>query len=493
MRPGLPGKPKTRGAVTDRHMPNLPTIIARFRPCLLIFICCALLSVPGIPGSSAHAETLGRIIASRLNVREQPGIGHRIVATLSRGDTVTVLDTTDEWLRVRHGERIGWVRNRDPYIRILTPGEAAAVEAAARDHVKQERESIQRKIEAGAAEVVSYTQSEAAVIGTLNEIDRSLNDAMVRRKALETELGQLKQKIDGTQADVARLSEAQAETRAYASRRLVALYKLSRIGHVHLLASAGSIHELFLRENTLSRILDNDIKLLRAMASNRRELNRLLAVQHSQQAALTELDAELRQQVGRMAAQKARKAELLEEVRSRKSLQMAALEALRESASQLDEKIRNLDVKPVQREPDITLPDKPFAELKGLLKMPVEGRIVSTFGPYRNRQFNVVNFRSGIDIQADRGEPIRSVFIGRVVYANWFKGYGNMIIIDHGDGFHTVYANAEELFKKTGDTVQTGEVVATVGETGSDTGTKLHFEIRHDRKPVDPLQWIEKG
>jgi len=105
----------------------------------------------------------------------------------------------------------------------------------------------------------------------------------------------------------------------------------------------------------------------------------------------------------------------------------------------------------------------------------------------------VVNFRSGIDIKADRGEPVRAVCVGEVVFANWFKGYGNMIIIDHGGGFHTVYANIEEFFKKVGDGAQTGEVVATVGDTGSITGAKLHFEIRRDSKPVDPLKWIAKG
>ena len=124
--------------------------------------------------------------------------------------------------------------------------------------------------------------------------------------------------------------------------------------------------------------------------------------------------------------------------------------------------------------------------------MPVKGKILSAFGPYKNRQFNVINFRNGIDIQAERGEPVRAVCKGKVVFAAWFKGYGNMIIIEHGNCFHTVYANIEELFKKVGQGVQTGEVVATVGDTGSETGSKLYFEIRKDRKPVDPLKWIDR-
>jgi septal ring factor EnvC (AmiA/AmiB activator) len=101
-----------------------------------------------------------------------------------------------------------------------------------------------------------------------------------------------------------------------------------------------------------------------------------------------------------------------------------------------------------------------------------------------------MNFRSGIEIQAERGEPIRSVRDGRILFASWFKGYGNMIIIDHGKNYCTVYAHAEELFKQKGDTVLAQEVIATVGDTGSTPGPGLYFEVRHHGKPMNPITWI---
>lgn len=125
--------------------------------------------------------------------------------------------------------------------------------------------------------------------------------------------------------------------------------------------------------------------------------------------------------------------------------------------------------------------------------MPVKGKIVIPFGPHKNKKFNMVNFQSGIEIKADRGEPIRSVFDGQILYADWFKGYGNMIIIDHGENYYTVYAHAEELFASKGDNIDMGDVVATVGDSGSMIGPGLHFEVRHHGKPVDPLKWIKKG
>ena len=128
-----------------------------------------------------------------------------------------------------------------------------------------------------------------------------------------------------------------------------------------------------------------------------------------------------------------------------------------------------------------------------MLSFPVKGKIIQLFGPYRNPQFNVMNFRGGIDIQADRGDPIQAVHRGRVLYADWFTGYGNMMIIDHGDAYYTVYAHAEALFKKKGAAVEAGEVIATVGDTGSLEGAVLHFEIRHHGKPIDPLGWLQTG
>lgn len=125
--------------------------------------------------------------------------------------------------------------------------------------------------------------------------------------------------------------------------------------------------------------------------------------------------------------------------------------------------------------------------------MPVKGKITFLFGPYKNPEFNVTNFRSGIGIKVKKGDPVRAVFKGTVVFSDWFKGYGNMIIIDHGNNYHTVYAHLEEVFKATGDLVETGEVIATAGDTGLISETTLHFEIRHHGKPLDPLHWLKHG
>ena len=184
---------------------------------------------------------------------------------------------------------------------------------------------------------------------------------------------------------------------------------------------------------------------------------------------------------------------LLADIRSQKALELAAIDALTQAANELDRKINSLNTKMNGAYHNENISPMPFSDHKGLLIMPVNGKIINFFGPYKNQRYNITNFRSGIDIKAENGEPIRSVFQGKVLYSSWFKGYGNMIIVDHGKNYYTVYAHLEEAFKVKGDMVETGEVIATVGDTGSMTGAKLYFEVRHHGKPVNPLAWLKKG
>ncbi|MBU4185728.1 MAG: M23 family metallopeptidase, partial [Proteobacteria bacterium] len=168
-------------------------------------------------------------------------------------------------------------------------------------------------------------------------------------------------------------------------------------------------------------------------------------------------------------------------------------ESLKNSANELDQTIKALSIEFNQFKQVEKIKTKNFASFKGLLNMPVKGKIISFFGHYKNTKFNVKNFRNGIDIEADRGEPIYAVSDGLIIYSSWFKGYGNMIIIAHGENYYSVYAHIEELFKTKGDKVEKDEVIATVGDTGSIVGSGLYFELRHHGKPMNPLEWLTLG
>jgi septal ring factor EnvC (AmiA/AmiB activator) len=358
---------------------------------------------------------------------------------------------------------------------------------------KQRAKDISRKIEKSKVEVLMFTRQEAAIINSLNETDLSLNNARKRVSSIKLESAALEKKIEESTNLTKELVKRIEISEEYASRRLVAFYKLNWLGRMHVLASAESMYEFFQRERAMEQILAYDENILKNLAENKSSLEKLLGGLNSQKMAKLSLEADLKEQIRIMSQQKAKRSELLEDIRNKKSLEMAAIESLKESAKTLDQTIKSLSLESNRTKQVENIPPQPFILLKGLLQMPVKGRIIFLFGPYKDTKFNVLSFRSGIDIQADRGEPVHSVSRGQVLYSSWFKGYGNMIIIDHGDNYYTVYANVEELFKTKGDKVETGEVIATVGDTGSRIGPKLYFEVRYHGKPVDPLQWIKKG
>ncbi len=361
------------------------------------------------------------------------------------------------------------------------------------DTFKNRAEHITREIEKSRQEVKRFTRQETDTLRQLERVERSLDKIRKRAATLKAEIKQFDRQIAAAQSDAQKLRDQIRANEKYVARRLVAMYKMNWLGRLHLLASAESLHEFMQRRAALERILAHDAKIRQQLIEDQQKLNLVLHQLEKHKAAKhARMDA-YKHQMKAVAREKALRTRLLADIRGQKSLELAAIEALTRNARQLDRKIKSLNDQLATAASDKNRGQMRFSAHKGLLIMPVKGKIVSLFGPYKNRKYNITNFRSGIEIQADRGAPVRSVFNGRVLYANWFKGYGNMIIIDHGGNFYTVYAHLEELFAAKDDTVQTGDVIATVGDSGSLTGTRLYFEIRHHGKPENPLQWIKTG
>jgi septal ring factor EnvC (AmiA/AmiB activator) len=118
--------------------------------------------------------------------------------------------------------------------------------------------------------------------------------------------------------------------------------------------------------------------------------------------------------------------------------------------------------------------------------------VLTRFGTQHHPQFGTIVFRRGIEIEAHEGEPVRAVEGGNVAYADWYKGFGKLMILDHGSGFFTLYGNLSQLNLAKGDRVVKGQVVGLAGETGSMKGSKLYFEIRRNGEAQDPLAWLAK-
>ncbi len=174
----------------------------------------------------------------------------------------------------------------------------------------------------------------------------------------------------------------------------------------------------------------------------------------------------------------------------RRSLDFKALEAISRAGAARDDSGPEGRRSSLHRRP-IEAPPPAFSGQQGLLGFPLTGEheffSVGKIGPDSE---NILH-NGGLFVRAPQGEPIRSIFRGSVIFAEWLKDYGLVMIIDHGEHYCSLIAHADQLLKGVNDTVESGEVVATVGKTGAIKVPGLYFEIRHHGAPVDPLEWLK--
>lgn len=144
---------------------------------------------------------------------------------------------------------------------------------------------------------------------------------------------------------------------------------------------------------------------------------------------------------------------------------------------------------PIESEADAGFIGRAFQTLQGKLKLPTRGELASRFGT--PREDSGVTWK-GLFIKSSAGQSVRAVADGNIVFADWLRGYGNLLILDHGNGYLSLYGHNESLLKNVGDAVTSGEAIASVGSTGGAAESGVYFELRHDGKPFDPMKWVGK-
>lgn len=445
----------------------------------------------------AGAGQYGVVQVSNLNLRAGPGPEYPIVKRLDKGSQVTVDAELQGWLQVTHEGSQGFIIHDRQYI-IISGDAVEPASAAEQKEVKelqQKAENIHMQLKDARDELKALTAEEKKNLDEFNTLERDLNLTRHQVRKTQSAVADLGKKIDQIQMQSAAL-EKQIRTReAYAAQRLVALYKLDWLGRIHFLASADSFFDFIQRKSAMERILGNDNKVLADLRSDQIQLETLLEEHKTAMAQKRSLELALQQKEAELKNQYQKRKTILDRIQNEKSLELAALQNLESAAKQLNRALEKTGPIPAPKQPPqpAASPEAAFESYKGLLGWPVQGKIISFFGPKKNDKFNISTFQSGIDIQAERGEPVRAVAQGYAIFSDWLNGFGNVIIIDHGRHYYTVYAHLEEAFKVKGDRVEKGEVIATLGDSGSLLGPALHFEVRHHGTPTDPLQWIKNG
>ena len=443
-------------------------------------------------GSAAAAEFSGYgvIHAWKLNVRSSTSTSSEVVLVLEKGDRVDIRNKQGGiggWLEVEYEGKTGYIRNRPKYVRLIRTKETEAATAETKVH-KKKKAKIKQKIEKEQEKIASFSEKETRIIQGLNEIDASLNKTRIRVSSLSDQIEGIEDRIERIEKEKKSIEKRLQQNRNYASTRLNAYYRMKMLGRLEITGPPDSLFDFIIKQKNMEKIVESDLEILNRQIRNIEKLENLKAELDRTKEDKLELEEELTQQIAIKKNQSIKKNAILSEIRHKKSLSKAAVASLEKAAERLEKQMEKIRSEGIEKESA-----EKFSRHKGSLAMPVKGEIISKFGTKTSGDYKSFTFQSGIDIKVDRGEPVRSVFHGKVMFAEWFRGYGNLMIINHGENYYTLYAHLEEFFKTRGDMVEAGEVIATAGDTGSIKGLCLHFEVRFHGEPVNPLKWLKKG
>jgi septal ring factor EnvC (AmiA/AmiB activator) len=361
------------------------------------------------------------------------------------------------------------------------------------ERLREESEILQFNLREQETDLSRSQRQEGDILGALDRTNQTLQRHQRRAAALKAEMDELEHRMASTQAAVQDLAQRSRILEGLLSRRLVALYKTSRWGAMHVLLPADSVATVIKRQAAMERILAFDERSRQAMARHYVDLQDLQARLASQQEAIRLRAAAYENQAAAVHRERSYREALLARIRTQQESQRSAIDSLKEAARELEREIQLLSRRPAGEALRPPPSSKPLAFMKGLLIFPVEGKILNSYGAYRHPRLNIPAFRNGIDIAAERGEPVKAVQAGTVLYAGWFRAYGNIVVIDHGNHYYTVYAHLEDVFKSVDHKVEAGDVIATVGDSGAMGTTGLYFELRHHDRSLDPSEWFHGG
>jgi septal ring factor EnvC (AmiA/AmiB activator) len=363
-----------------------------------------------------------------------------------------------------------------------------AVPARAADPREQELEALREAIEQRQERIESFEREHKGLLDALEAIDRAVvaHEEVARSRAREAD--EAEAALRELEAQLPNLEAKLARTRASMASRVVALYKTGELGPAQLVFASQSLRELLERVDALGKLLAHDRLLVARFRNEQQALDASRDAASAAAARRDEAQAQLALRRGELARERASKQGLVAAVRGDRAREEAALEELLAAARALEERIASFGAEEL---PAPALPSRPFAELRGKLPAPVDAAIVRRFGREVDAEFHTQVFHKGVDFGAPLGAPVRAVAAGTVRFAGWFRGYGRMVILDHGERFYTVSGHLDAVRVENGQPIAAGETLGTVGDTGSLAGPRLYFEIREGSQAVDPVRWLE--
>lgn len=385
------------------------------------------------------------------------------------------------------------MRNVRPALSIRSVLVAAALAVPLAGQAQQDREAVEAELEQVRAEIAEIQSRIDENLGDRDRLLEALAEAeravgRARRAQIEVDraLSEVRVEIAELETRQSSLEEQAGEHASELALQLVAAYRQGSQSRLKMLLNQDDPRRLSRRlayHGYLTRARLAAIEELRETVT---ALERTRSERAAEAERLSRLLEERRDETQRLETATAERERTLNALEQRLASDREQLADLERDAAELSRLLEQLSDVFADVPSDADIP--PFAELRGELAMPLSGRVLEAFGDRRSAELQW----TGWLIDAESGDEVASVAHGRVAYAEWLRGYGLLLIIDHGDEYMSLYAHNEALMRDVGDWVAPGDVIALAGRSGGVDNPALYFELRKSGRPVDPAGWIER-
>jgi septal ring factor EnvC (AmiA/AmiB activator) len=373
------------------------------------------------------------------------------------------------------------------------PASTSDLELSYREEIEREAtelSNVRDQLEKARKNASSFEKEESKILKQLNTIDGDLQLRERLLSGLARKERRLSADLDATRENLAGEQARLQERRDVLRRRLRNIYKVGEQPGLQVLLGASSAVDLVRRFDWLLLVAAQDRMLYDSILVS---VQRVRTAEQDLTAKMNDVQAvrrESEEEKANLVSRREERTTLLASVQNEKQKHMITVGELEEAEREVQRLIAELERKARDASGELTNDGLEFEAAKGRLPWPVEGKVTRWFGVQKDKRFGTSTFNGGIDIEADRKSDVIAVHGGRADYVDWLPGYGQCIIINHGGGYFTLYAHTATVFVSAGDAVAAGQVIASVGDTGSLLGDALHFEIRKDAEPINPASWL---
>ncbi len=345
-------------------------------------------------------------------------------------------------------------------------------------------EKLRKRIAALQKDFDKTSESRSEAADDLRESERAISDSNRRLQDLAQQQQAANRDLAQLQQRAAMMERELQGQQAILGRLLYQQYlEGGEQEYLKLLLNNDDPNEVAREFRYYEYIARSRATTLKSLRSGLAKLQAVTAQARQKSDEITALRAEEQQQRRQLELDKRSRQQMLSRIALQLKQQRREIGRLQRNEgrlSQLVEKLSNVL-------PDTRADSIPFKSLKGKLALPVKGKVRNKFGARRPESTLAW---TGWFLRAAPSQPVKAVASGRVVYADWLRGFGNLLIIDHGQGYMSLYGNNETLYKQVGDSLHGGDIIAAVGSSGGNEDSGLYFELRFEGKPFDPGKWV---